>query len=263
MSYQRLPLIPQPPSASLRASLLPQEKRSRSPSPVGEGYRERAKSLLYLILGSLLGLWGIQIAAYADEVDVPPEVLEESPVLQRWQEDVPNVLEEIQTDPSLPTRVRAGYSQFPSSEHLGGVHVGLEDWWLGKTGLSVSAGYEGSFGGERSHLSLDLHYHLLPLGEYFNVAPVLGYHHLGTPDYSRGGVNLGVRLTLIPSRGGGTDLSLSQTFVNPGSGTEIGLTTLSMGYALTERWRLATEIEKQNSSDRKDSRVSIGLEWMF
>jgi hypothetical protein len=224
---------------------------------------ESVKNLMSTILGLVVGLWGMEMAANAAPVDVPPGVLEESPVLQRWQEEVPNVLEEIQTDPSLPTRLRGGYSQFPSSEHLGGFHVGLEDWWLGRTGLSVSAGYEGSFGGERSHLSLDLHYHLLPLGGYFNVAPILGYHHLGTPDYSRGGVNIGMRLILIPSRGGGTDLSLSQTFVNPGSGTEIGLTTLSMGYALSQQWRLGTEIEKQNSTERKDSRVSISLEWMF
>ncbi|WP_318723045.1 hypothetical protein [Roseofilum sp. SID1] len=224
---------------------------------------ESVKSLMSIILGLVAGLWGMELAAYAEPVEVPPGVLEGSPVLQRWQEDVPNVLQEIQTDPSLPTRLKAGYSQFPSSDHLGGFHVGLEDWWVGKTGLSMSLGYEGSFEGERSHLALDLHYHVLPLGGYFNLAPVFGYHHLGTPDYSRGGINLGLRLMLIPSRGGGTDLSLSQTFVNPGSGTEIGLTTLAMGYALTEQWRLGTEIEKQNSTERKDSRVGISLEWMF
>ena len=126
------------------------------------------KNLVGIITSLGIGLWGMQIAASADTIDIPPEILEESPVLQRWQEEVPNVLEEIQTDPSFPTRLQVGYSQFPSSNHLGGFHVGLEDWWVGKTRLSVSGGYQGSFDGRRSHLSLDLRYHLLPLGGYFN-----------------------------------------------------------------------------------------------
>ncbi len=216
--------------------------------------------LAAMLLGICLGN-----PAYADsppELELPPGIRENSPTLQRWQQQFPDVLTEIRTHPSFRTRLRGGYTQFPSSHHEGGFHVGIQDIFVGKTGLTVSGGYEGSFSGRRSHLSLDLHYQILPLGGYLNLAPILGYHHLSTPDYSRGGINLGARLLLIPSRGGGADLSLSQTFVSPSSPTEIGITTLSVGYALTEKLRLATDIQKQNAREQKDSRISFSLEWM-
>ena len=210
-----------------------------------------------------LAICAIANAARAVELDIPPEILENSPVLQEWQQEIPDILEEIKTDPSFRTRLRGGYSEFPSTNDRGGFHLGVEDWFIGETGLTVSGGYRGSFDGRRSHVGVNLRYHLLPLGWHGNIAPVVGYHHLGTPDYSRGGVALGARLLIIPSRGGGADLSLSHIFVSPGSDEEIGLTTLSMGYALTENLRLATDIEKQNSRERKDSSVGVSLEWMF
>lgn len=49
----------------------------------------------------------------AQELDLSPELIEGSPVLQRWLEEVPNVLDDIRNDPSFRTRVRLGYSQFP------------------------------------------------------------------------------------------------------------------------------------------------------
>ena len=202
-------------------------------------------------------------AALGVELDLPPGILENSPVLQQWQQEIPDVLEEIKTDPSFRTRLRGGYSQFPSTNHRSGFHVGVEDLFIGETPVTVSVGYRGSFDGARSHFGVDLRYHLLPLGWHANIAPVIGYHNLGTPDYSEDGIALGARLLIIPSRGGGADLSLSHVFVSPGSDAEIGLSTLSMGYALTEDLRLATDIEKQNSRERKDSSVSLSLEWMF
>lgn len=38
--------------------------------------------------------------------------IENSPVLQRWQRQVPNVLEDIKNDPSFRTRWRLGYNRF-------------------------------------------------------------------------------------------------------------------------------------------------------
>ena len=43
---------------------------------------------------------------------------------------------------------------------------------------------------------------------------------------------------------------------------EVGITNLSFGYAITPNMRLSTEIEKQNSRIKKDSQVSILLEWI-
>ena len=53
--------------------------------------------------------------------------IEDSPVLQRWQRQIPNVLEEIKNDPSFRTRLRLGYAYFPSQEQAGGVNIGFED----------------------------------------------------------------------------------------------------------------------------------------
>jgi hypothetical protein len=67
---------------------------------------------------------------------------------------------------------------------------------------------------------------------------------------------------LALSRTGAADVSLTQSFVSPGSNEEVGITTLSVGYAVTQNLRLSTDIQKQNSKEDKDSRVGIVLEWM-
>ncbi|WP_017307110.1 hypothetical protein [Spirulina subsalsa] len=201
-------------------------------------------------------------------LDIEPEILEESPVLQRWSEEIPDVLHDIRHDPSFKTRVRLGYSQFPSTRHHSGWNIGVEDVFLGKTGLTVSAEYQGTFkgdsltGDQRRTWGGDLRYYVLPLGSRVNIAPVLGYRNITTGAYQTDGVNVGATLKLIPSRTGAADLSLTQTFVSPGSGDEVGITTLSVGYAITRHLRLSTDLQKQNSVAKKDSRVGIVLEWM-
>ncbi|HBL60102.1 MAG TPA: hypothetical protein DDZ80_17030 [Cyanobacteria bacterium UBA8803] len=198
----------------------------------------------------------------AQELDLSPEVIENSPVLQRWLEKVPNVLEEIRHDPSFRTRLRLGYSQFPSHGQAGGFNVGVEDVFIGGTGLTVSGDYQGTFDGEEEAFGADLRYYVRPLGSYVNIAPVVGYRNLKTEDYRTDGLNVGVRLLLVLSRTGAADVSLTQSFVSPGSSEEVGITTLAFGYAVTENLRLSTDIQKQNARQSKDSRVGIVLEWM-
>jgi len=198
----------------------------------------------------------------ANDLDLSPEIIENSPVLQRWQRNIPNVLEEIRNDPSFRTRVRLGYSQFPSTGQAAGFNVGVEDIFIGRTGLTVSGDYQASFNGKREAFGADLRYYVLPLGSYVNVAPVVGYRNIQTDQYSTDGVNVGARLMLALSRTGAADLSLTQSFVSPGSRDEVGISTLSVGYAVTRNLRLSTDIQKQNSRQRKDSRVGIVLEWM-
>jgi len=179
------------------------------------------------------------------------------PVLERWRRHVPNVLEDIQNDPSFRTRLRVGYSQFPDA----GINVGVEDVFVGH-GLTVSGEYLRAFDGRRTNYGADLHYYVRPLGSYVNIAPVVGYRHIQTNHYTTDGVNLGLRLLVVLSRGGAADLSLTQSWVSPGTDSEVGLTTLSAGYAVSHNLRLSTDIQKQNARLGKDSRVGLVLEWM-
>jgi hypothetical protein len=196
-------------------------------------------------------------------LDLDPALIESSPVLQRWLKQVPNVLTEIKRDPSFRTRLRLGYSQFPSTRQSGGLHLGIEDVFVGRSGLTLSADYQTAFNGTREAWGADLRYYVRPLGSVINVAPVVGYRSLETTHYTTDGVHVGLRLLLVPSRTGAADLALTQSWVAPGSEAEVGLTTLSFGYALTHNLRLSTDLQKQNSRFRSDSRVGIGLEWMF
>ncbi len=194
------------------------------------------------------------------QLDLSPEIIEDSPVLQRWLYQVPNVLAEIVNDPSFRTRLRLGYSH-PSSEQAGGVNIGLEDVFIGRSGLTLSGEYQAAFNGDRIYGG-DLHYYVRPLGSYINFAPLVGYRHLETDTYLTDGVNVGARLLLVLSRSGAADISLTQSWVSPGADEEVGLTTLSVGYAFTRNLRLSTDIQQQNSRESKDSRVGIVLEWM-
>lgn len=197
------------------------------------------------------------------EVEIDPAIVEDSPVLQRWREEVPNVLSEIRNDPSFRTRLRLGYSQFPANEQAAGFNVGVEDVFLGQSRLTISGNYQRSFNGSRETYGGDLHYYVLPLGSSINIAPVIGYRHLDTDRYTTDGVNVGARLRIVPSRTGAADITLTQSWVAPGSDEEVGISTLSLGYAVTHNLRIATDLEKQNAPARKDSRVSIVLEWML
>jgi hypothetical protein len=106
-------------------------------------------------------------------------------------------------------------------------------------------------------------YYLLPLGGYVNIAPTLGYRALTTPTYQTDGLDVGLRLMLVPSRGGGADLALSQEWVAPGSDREVAITSLEIGYAITRQLRLGTEFQLQNSSFGQDSSFGLALEWLL
>jgi len=198
----------------------------------------------------------------AEDLNLSPEILESSPVLQRWLKEIPNVMEDIRHDPSFPTRWRLGYSNFPSNDGAGGFNLGVEDIFIGGSGLTVSGEYQASFNGDREALGGDLRYYIFPLGNYVNLAPLVGYRSLETEDYSTSGLNTGLRLMLSLSRTGATDISFTQSFVSPGGDEEVGITTLAVGFAVTRHFRLSVDIQKQNSLAAKDSRVGFSWEWM-
>ena len=176
---------------------------------------------------------------------------------------VPDVLADIKHDPGFRTRLRLGYIQFPSTKQASGLSIGIEDVFVGRSGVTLSGNYQTAFNGKREAWGGDLRYYIRPLGSVINVAPVLGYRHLETARYSTAGVHIGLRLLLVPSRTGAADLAVTQSWVAPYSGDEVGLTTLTFGYALTHQLRLSTDLQKQNSRFRSDSSVSVGLEWLF
>jgi hypothetical protein len=193
-------------------------------------------------------------------LDLDPGLIQSSPVLRRWLKAVPNVLTDIQQDPSFRSRVRLGYTHFTADDD-GGLLLGVRDVRIGQSRLTLNGDLQTR--GDRPTWGTDLHAHLRPLGHRLNLAPVVGFQYLETPDYTTAGLNLGLKLVLIPSRTSAADLSLSQTWVAPGRREEVGLTTLSLGYAVTPRLRLATDIQAQNARQRKEGRISLVLEWMF
>jgi hypothetical protein len=207
--------------------------------------------------------WCEQSSLNAQDLDLSQEVIKNSPVLRKWRNTKPNVLDDIKNDPSFRTRLRLGYSQFPSTGQAGGINIGVADAFIGSSGFTVNGDYETAFNGKREAYGVDLNYYLRPLGSYVNIAPVVGYRHLQTDRYSTDGVNLGAKLLLVLSRGGGADISLTQSWVAPGSSEEVGLTKFSVGYAVTRNLRFSTDIQKQNARLGKDSRVGVVFEWMI
>lgn len=201
--------------------------------------------------------------AVTPTLDLDPAVIEGSPTLQRWLEDVPDVANEIRHQPSFRTRLRVGYAQFPSTGQVGGFGVAVEDVFVPGTGLAASVDYSRSWNGQRESYGGEARYYLLPLGSYFNIAPTVGYRSLSTPAYQTDGLDVGLRLMLVPSRGGGADLALSQRWVAPGSESEVGITSLAIGYAVTRQLRLGTDFQRQNSRFGQDSRVGVSLELLL
>ena len=196
-------------------------------------------------------------------IDIPPEVIKDSPTLQKWLQKTPNVLEDIRHDPSFTTRWRWGFSFFPDSDDGIGINIALEDIFINRTGLTISADYYTDFNSDRLSIGADLHYFLFPLGNYINLAPMLGYRYLENDNYSQDGINLGMRLMLALSRTGAADISLAQSFFSPGSDQEVGILSLSVGYGITSDIRLSTEFELQNYPQEQDKRLGINLELLL
>jgi len=193
-----------------------------------------------------------------NELDINPEVIENSPVLQRWRNKIPNVLHDINNEPSFRTRLRFGYSQLDGNA---GVKFGFEDVFIVDK-ITFSGEYEKAFNNNFENYGADLNYYLLPLGGYLNFSPVVGYRDLRTSDYSSSGVNLGVKLLLVLSRGGGADIAFTRSWVAPGSSEEVTLTKLSASYAITKSLRLSTELGHQKISGEKERQVGLFVEWM-
>lgn len=190
---------------------------------------------------------------------------ENSPVFQRWQRQIPNVLAEIENDPSFRTRWRLGYGE---REQQGGVNLGVEDIFLVDR-LTLSGDYQiDPQGSNQTHnqtntgaYGAELRYYLLPLGNYVNVAPVLGYRQINTENFTTNGVRVGGRVQVVLSRPSAADIALSQTWVAPGSSQEVAITDVSLGYAITRNLRIGTQWQLQQYGQGSDRRLGIFVEF--
>ncbi len=198
----------------------------------------------------------------ADTLNLDPAILDGSPVLQRWQQQVPDVRSRIRHDPAFRTRVRLGYTRFAATDPRSGLAIGVEDVFLGESGVTLSGELQRTTEGDRTNAGAELRYYLLPLGNYVNVAPVVGYRSLETDRYQTDGLAVGLRVMLALSRTGAADIALSQSWVSPGTEVEVGLTTLSVGYAIAPNVRISTDLQQQNAVGERDSRYSLFVEWM-
>ncbi len=221
----------------------------------------------FLSLGLNLGLIGISLTAsyearaettsQAKDLKLNQEIINNSPVLQRWLVEPPDILFDIYNTPSFRSKIRLGIT---SRDQSLGYDVGVADIFLGQSPVTFSAGYQHEFSGRETDINADLKYYLLPLGGYFYIAPQIGYRYIDFFGENVSGVDLGWQGILVLSPRS-ADLRLSQTFTAPRSDRETSITTLSTSFALNNRLNIGSSIQWRRSPLRSDSRVGFYLEW--
>ena len=198
-----------------------------------------------------------KISHRAEELELERQVIESSPVLRRWLENPPDLLEDIYKMPSFNSKVRVGIT---SRNNSLGIEAGFEDFSVGSSPLTVSGHYQTELSGRESEIQANLRYYVLPLGSYWNLAPIVGYRQFNQSDRPQiSGLDIGLQGSLVLSPHS-SDLRLSHIFTDPTGNLEMSTTTLSTSYAITNNLRLGTKIEWRRSPLIYDSRVGILLE---
>ena len=193
----------------------------------------------------------------ANDLEIDRQVIESSPVLRRWLEDPPDLLDDIYNVPSFNTRLGIGITS--RSDSLG-VTAAVEDLFVGRSPLTVSGSYQTEFSGRESEIQANLRYYVLPLGSYWNFSPIVGYRQFNQADRPQvSGLDIGLQGILVLSPHS-SDLRFSHTFTSPSGNLEMSTTTLSTSYAITNNLRLGTKIEWRRSPLIYDSRLGILLE---
>jgi hypothetical protein len=193
----------------------------------------------------------------AADLEIDRQIIDRSPVLQRWLNSPPDLLDDIYNSPSFDSKLRIGIT---SRNHSLGLELGIEDIFIGKLPVTFNANVQTELSGRESEINANFRYYLLPLGSYWNVAPVVGYRQFNQferPQISGLDVGLQGILVLSPQS---SDLRLSHIFTSPQGNLEMSTTTLSSSYALTNSLRLGTKIEWRRSPLIYDSRVGFLLE---
>ena len=199
----------------------------------------------------------VKILRQANDLEIDQQLIESSPVLRRWLSSPPDLLDDIYNLPSFDTRLRVGIT---SQNNSLGFEAGVEDLFIGNSPLTLNGSYQTEFSGRESEINAHLRYYLLPLGSYYNVAPIIGYRQFNQRDQSQiSGLDVGLQGILVLSPHS-SDLRLSHTFTNPNGNLEMSKTTLSTSYAITKKLHLGTKIEWRRSPLIYDSRVGFSLE---
>jgi hypothetical protein len=191
------------------------------------------------------------------DLEIDRQIIDSSPVLRRWLDSPPDLLDDIYNSPSFDSKLRIGIT---SRNHSLGLELAAEDIFLGKSPVTFNVGLQTELSGRESEINANFRYYLLPLGSYWNVAPIVGYRQFNQFDRPQiSGLDVGLQgvLTLSPQS---SDLRLSHTFANPQTNLELSITTLSSSYALTNNLRLGTKIEWRRSPIIYDSRIGFSLE---
>lgn len=198
-----------------------------------------------------------KMSRLADDLEIDRQVIESSPVLQRWLDKPPDLLEDIYNTPSFNTKL--GISLTSRNNSLG-VEAGVEDLFVGQSPLTLSGRYQTEFSGRESELQANFRYYVLPLGSYWNIAPIVGYRQFNQLDRPQiSGLDLGLQGILVLSPHS-SDLRLSHTFTSPSGNLEMSTTALSTSYAITNNLRFGTKIEWRRSPLIYDSRVGFLFE---
>ena len=187
----------------------------------------------------------------AAEVGIEPALLENSPVLRRWLQSPPDLMQDIQQTPVFSPQLRTGIT---SRNNDLGAELSLEDIFVGQTPLTLSGTYQTEFAGREQSFAVQMRYYTLPLGSYFNIAPTLGYRQINLSQQPQiSGVDLGLQGVFVLSPHA-ADLRLGQTFTAPGASTETGITTISASYAITPSIRLHSRVEWRRNPGFYDQR---------
>jgi hypothetical protein len=218
---------------------------------------------------AVISYLGICSAAYGDvkisrrvrdqfkELELERQVIDSSPVLRRWLENPPDLLEDIYKMPSFNSKLRVGLT---SRNNSLGIEAGVEDLSVGSSPLTVSGSYQAELSGRESEIQANLRYYILPLGSYWNLTPIVGYRQFNQMDRPQiSGLDIGLQGILVLSPNS-SDLRLSHTFTDPRGSLEMSTTMLSTSYGITNNLRLGTKIEWRRSPLIYDSRVGILLE---
>ncbi|MCJ2541785.1 hypothetical protein JX360_02505 [Synechococcus bigranulatus str. 'Rupite'] len=185
------------------------------------------------------------------------QVVEDSPVLRRWLQNPPNLLDEIRNTPVVPTRLQAN---FESSSHW---RIGLQDLRLADR-LTLSGDYrQSSQDPDMRQYGSEIRYFLAPMGSLFNLAPQLGYRALEQENRSLSGVSYGAFavLALAP---GAADLTGSYSWVAPREPQEgqATLAEVTAAYAISPSFRLSARYSLRNSTLTRESSLGFGVEWI-
>lgn len=210
---------------------------------------------------SLLIAFGLLSAspAWADpsttalDLELDANLIQSSPVLQRWLRDPPNLLDEIQNTPVLPTRIQAAVETSAWS-------IGLQDLRIGQR-LTLSGDYRQSLDDPEDYqLSSSLRYYLSPLGSRFNLAPQIGYAQFEQSDRSLSGLQLGafMVIALAPKS---ADITLSYNWIDSANNQSATVAQVTSAYALNASTRLAARYRWQNSTLSQDRNFAFVLEW--